>query len=126
LMSLEIPPLPYWYIFTLVNFVVINQEHFQTNSAIHSVKTRNKDHLRRPIAKLSCFQKSAYYAGIKIFSSLLSNVRSLKYKQTQFIVALKRHLNTHSFYFDEEFSTFKNDSEYAQKFFPTVFCMDLV
>jgi hypothetical protein len=39
--------------------LVNNQECFQTNSAIHSVNTRDRDHLRRPTANLSCFQKSA-------------------------------------------------------------------
>jgi hypothetical protein len=33
-MRLEILPLPCEYIFTLMNFVVNNEEHFQTNSAI--------------------------------------------------------------------------------------------
>jgi hypothetical protein len=83
-------------IFTLMYFVLNNQELFQKNSAIHSVNTRNRDHLYRPIANLPCFQKSAYCAGIKIFNSLPSNLRSLMNKKTQFIVALKRYLNTHS------------------------------
>jgi len=73
-MRLETLPLPCEYIFTLMNSVVNSQEHFQTNSAIYSVNTRNRDHLHRPIANLSCFQKSAYYAGIKIFNSLPSNL----------------------------------------------------
>jgi IS1 family transposase len=76
-MRLEILPLPCKYMFTLMNFVVNNQEHFQTNSATHIVNTRNRNHLHRPSANLSCFQKSAYYAGIKIFNSLPSNLRSL-------------------------------------------------
>jgi IS1 family transposase len=66
---LEILPLPCEYIFTLMNFLVNNKEHFQKNSAIHSVNSRNRDHLHRPTANLSCFQKSAYCAGIKIFKS---------------------------------------------------------
>jgi len=53
-----------------MNFYVNNQELFETNSWIHSVNTRNRDHLHRQLANLSCFQKSAYYAGIKIFNSL--------------------------------------------------------
>jgi IS1 family transposase len=76
-MKLEILPLPCKHIFTLMNFIVNSQELFQTNSAIHSVNTRNRDTLQRPTANLSCFQKSAYYAGIKIFNSLPSNLRSL-------------------------------------------------
>jgi hypothetical protein len=51
-----------------MNFIVNNQEHFQTNSAMHSVNTRNKNQLHRPIANLSCFQKSAYYEQFTIKS----------------------------------------------------------
>jgi IS1 family transposase len=79
-MRLQIFPLPCEYIFSLMNFVVNNQELFQTNSAIHSVNTRNRDHLHRPVANLSCFQKSAYYVAIKIFNSLPSSLRSLMNK----------------------------------------------
>jgi hypothetical protein len=68
--------------------------------------------------------ESAYYAGIKIFNSLPSNLRSLMNKQTQFKGALKMYLNTHLFYSVEKFLMFKNDSEYVQKFFPTVSCME--
>jgi hypothetical protein len=56
------------------------------------------------------FKKSAYYADIKIFNSLPSNLRSLMNKQIQFKVALQRYLNTHGLYSVEEFLTFKNDS----------------
>jgi IS1 family transposase len=65
--NLEFLSLPCEYTFTLMNFVVNNQEHFQTNSVIHSVNTRNRDHLHRPAANLSYLQKSAYFAGISIF-----------------------------------------------------------
>jgi hypothetical protein len=44
---LEILSLPCEYIFTLLNFVVNNLEHFQTNSAIHSVNIRNRNYLHR-------------------------------------------------------------------------------
>jgi hypothetical protein len=101
--SSEILPLPCEYILTLINFVV-------NNSAIHSVNTRKRDHLHRPIANLSCFQESAYHAGIKIFNNLSSNLRSLTNKKVQFKVALKRYLNTCSFYSVEEFIMFKNYS----------------
>jgi hypothetical protein len=53
---LEILPLPYKYIFVLINITVNNQEHFEANSATHSANTRNKH--------LSVFQIYAYYAHI--------------------------------------------------------------
>jgi hypothetical protein len=57
---LDILALPFEYIFSLMNFIVNNQEHFQTNSAVHSINRTNKNQLHRPTAILSCFQKSAY------------------------------------------------------------------
>jgi hypothetical protein len=76
----EILTLPCEYTFS----IVYNQEHFQTNFAVHSVNTRNKNQLHRPIASLSCFQKSAYYAGIKMFgNSLPSSLASLIHKKEQ-------------------------------------------
>jgi hypothetical protein len=71
---------------------------FLANSSIHTVNPRNKNLLQSPIASLSGFQKSAYYAGMKIFNSLPSNITTLIDKQVQFKVALKRYLITHSFY----------------------------
>jgi hypothetical protein len=86
-----------------MNFVVNNHEYFQTNSAIHCVNTMKRDYLQRPTANLSCFQKSAYYAGIKIFNSLTSNFRSLTNKKAKFKVTSKGYLNTYSFYSVELF-----------------------
>jgi hypothetical protein len=63
---LEILTLTCEYIFSLMIFIVKNLEFLPTNSTIHTVNTRNKNQLHKPIASLSCFQKSAYYAGIKI------------------------------------------------------------
>jgi serine/threonine protein kinase len=33
---LQILPLPCEYVFSLLNFIINNQEHFQTNSAVHN------------------------------------------------------------------------------------------
>jgi hypothetical protein len=107
---LEILTLPCDYIFPLLLFIVNNQENFQTNSTVHSVSTRYKNHHHRPIANLSCFQKSAYYAGINIFNSLPSSHTSLIHKKEQFKVALKRYLITHSFFSVDEFVMFTDNS----------------
>jgi hypothetical protein len=90
-------------------FIVNNQEHFQTNSAVHSVNTRNKHHLHRPVANLTCFQKSTY-SDINIFNNLLSSLKSLVNEKAKFKVAPKRYLNTHSFYSVDEFPVSKTDS----------------
>jgi hypothetical protein len=103
----EILALPCEHICSLMKFTVNKQEHFKMNSAIHSVNTRNKNQIHRPIANLSCFQESAYYAGIKIFNSLPS---SLVNKNVKFKVGLKRYLITHCFYSVDVFLIFTNKS----------------
>jgi IS1 family transposase len=70
LRRLEILTLPCKYIFSLMNFTLNNQEHFQTNSALYSVNLRNRQVLHRLAANLLCFQKSACYSGMKIFNNV--------------------------------------------------------
>jgi plasmid replication initiation protein len=86
-----------------MNFLVDNLENFQTNSSVHCIETRNKDHFRRTIAKLSSFQKSAFYSGIRIFNSLTLTLINLKNERAKFKIALKRYLNTRSLYSVDEF-----------------------
>jgi hypothetical protein len=53
------------YLLSLLSFIVDKMEKFQTNSDIHSINTRHKHDLHQPSAKLTSYQKGAYYAGIK-------------------------------------------------------------
>jgi hypothetical protein len=80
-MRLENLPLPCEYTFSLLSFIANNQEHFLMNSAIHTVNTRNMDHLHRPIANLSYFQKGAYYFDIRMFNNLQLYLKSLLNKK---------------------------------------------
>jgi hypothetical protein len=61
-----------------MNFLVNNQEKFQTNSSVHGINTRNKHHLSRPIASPSGFHKSAFSSGVRIFSSLPHSLTNLE------------------------------------------------
>jgi hypothetical protein len=108
--KLQILPLPCEYILSILIFIINNQEHFQANSAVHSVNTRNKHHLHRPVANLTCFQKSAYYSGIKIFNNPPASLRNVMKEKVKFKVVLKQYLNTHSFYSIDEFLLYKTDS----------------
>jgi hypothetical protein len=89
------------YIYSLMNFVN-NQEKFQTNSSVHNINTRNKHHLHRPTANLSCFQKNSFYSGLRIFNSLPRNITNLKNEKTKSKVVLKKYLNAHCFYSVDE------------------------
>jgi len=95
-----------------MSFFIGNQEKFQTNSSLHNINTRNKHHLHRPVANLSCFQNDASYSGIRIFNSLPQGIINLKNEKTQFKVALKEFLNAHSFYSMDEFFTCTDNMYY--------------
>ena len=101
--QLEIQPVPCQYILSLINFIINNQEIFQTNSSIHNIYTRNKHHLHKPNSKLSCFQKSTFYAGTKIFNSLPYSVTILNNEKAKFKATLRKYLQTQSFYSADEF-----------------------
>ena len=92
-----------------MNLFVSNQENFHTTLSIQSMNTRNKHHLHTPTANLSCFQKSAFYSGIRIFNSLPRSITNLKNEKTQFKVALKRYLNAHSFCSVDDFQACTDD-----------------
>jgi hypothetical protein len=62
----EILPVSSPFILSLMNFIINNQEIFQTNSTIHNINTINKHQLYRTNANLSSFQKCIFDAGIKI------------------------------------------------------------
>jgi hypothetical protein len=106
----ETLPVPCQHIFSLMNFIVNNQENFQTNSSIHNINTRNKHHLQKPNANV-CFQKRTLYDGIRIYNSLPRSITSLKNEKAKFKVALKRYLNTQSFYSVDEFFMCKNNPQ---------------
>jgi len=108
--QLDILPIPCQYILSLISFIINNQEILQTNSSIHNINIRNKHHLHRLNANLSCLQKSTFYASIKIFNSLPPSVTILKNDKAKFQIALRKYLHIHSSYSVDEFFTCKDDS----------------
>jgi len=107
--QLEILPVPYQCILSLMSFIISNHEILQTNSSIHNINTRNKHHLHRPNANLSCLQKITFHAGIKIFNGLPPSVTILKNDKAKFKAALRKCLHTHLSYSVDEFFVCKGD-----------------
>jgi len=83
-------------------FLIGTQDKFLTNFSVHSINTRNKHHLHKPIANLSCFQKGASYSGLRIFSNLQRNITNFRNEKLQFKVALK------NFYMHNPFTLWMN------------------
>ena len=86
-----------------MNFIINNQEIFETNSPIHNIDTRNKRHLHTSHANLSCFQTSTFYAAIRIFNSLPPSVTILKHDKAKFKAALRKYLDKHCLYSVDEY-----------------------
>jgi hypothetical protein len=67
--KLDILTLPCSYLYSLMLFVLKNMDNYQTNSSIHTMNTRCKNQLHRPVANLLSFQKGVFYSGLWIFNS---------------------------------------------------------
>jgi len=79
-----------------MKFIINNHEKFQTNSSIHntSISTSDMHRLHRTNANLFSFQKSKFYFGSKIFSSLPPSMTIFKNDKAKFKAALTKCLYT--------------------------------
>jgi hypothetical protein len=109
--KLNILPLQSQYILSLVKFVVGNFVEFSTNTDMHSFNTRQKSHLHPPSTRITKFQKSVHYMGVKIFSKFPPKIQHLCYNKNQFHKTLKKILFLGSFYTLEEFYNWSSISE---------------
>jgi len=62
--ELEILTLTSQYILSLMRFLLSNLEFFAFNTSVHSINTRLKLKLHKPTARLTMYQRSAYYNSI--------------------------------------------------------------
>jgi len=105
--KLNILPLQLQYIFSLLMFVVKNNDLFKTNSDVHNFNTRSHYDLHIPAVNFAVFQNGVWYSGIKIYNYLPPTIKKLSYDISKFIAALKRLLYTNSFYTLEEYYSWK-------------------
>jgi hypothetical protein len=96
--QLHILPLYCQCTFSVSIFVVKNLDLCKSNSAIHSINTRQGSHLHFPTNKLAKVQKGVYYSGIRIYNNLPLSIRNLQNDIIKFKQARKRFLYTGSFY----------------------------
>jgi len=86
------------YILCLLTFVSNNKEQNFTNSETHNINTRHTSNLHSPVTHLNIYQKGVYYSGIKIFNSLLQDIKTYIDNTRTFKKAVKKFLHTNSFY----------------------------
>ena len=96
-------PLCSQYILSLALFVVKNKDDFIINSDIHPYNTRSNTNLHPSLARLTKYQKGAYFSGIKVYNCLPIRIKQLSGDVNKFKLALKKFLLAGSFYSIEEF-----------------------
>jgi hypothetical protein len=106
--KLGILPLYSQHIFSLLLFVVRNRDLYITNQEIHGINTRYNTDLHFTTAKLTVFQRGAYFVGIKLFNHLPINIKCLSNEIELFKPALKRFLLLQPFYSLEDYFNYNN------------------
>ena len=86
------------YILSLLTFVSNNSEQYFANSEIHNINTRHTSNLHLPRAHLNIYQKGVYYSGIKIFNSLLRDIKTYIDSPRIFKNAVKKFVYTNTSY----------------------------
>jgi hypothetical protein len=79
-------------IFSILLFVIKNEDKFLFNSQVPELNTRQTFNLYLPSANLTIYQKGVYYSGIKIYNHLPTAIEGLSGDKNKFKLAPKRYL----------------------------------
>jgi hypothetical protein len=89
--------------FSLMRFLASNLDKFTFSSSVHSINTRQRLKLYKPIAHLKMYQDSPYYNCIKIYNKLPDALVSRLTNKKQFLSKLKDYLVDRPYYTLQEF-----------------------
>jgi len=106
LIQLDILIVPCLYIYSVVMFVICNSSYFKMNFSVHSIHTRQKNHLHKPLVKFTSIQRGITYSAIRVLNRLPLEVTQFQHDKMLFKNALKKCLLTHVFYSVDEFLAF--------------------
>jgi hypothetical protein len=92
--NLKILPMYSQYIYSIILFVVNNEDLYRSNYETHSLNTRYTctTNLHRFISWLTVFQKGPYYSGIRVYNHLPSYIKNMSNDMKLFKPMLKRFL----------------------------------
>jgi len=101
--ELNILPIQFQCIFSILLFFTKNKDQFLFNSQVHKISTSQTSNLYLPAANLTIYKNGVYYSGIKIYNYLPTAIKDLSGDKNKFKLALKRYLLHNSFYSLEEY-----------------------
>jgi hypothetical protein len=91
------------YILSSMSFLSSNLEIFTFNSSIHTINTRQRLKLHKPLVRLKLYQQSLYYNCVNIYNKFPDDLAKLILNKEQFLKQLKKYLIDKPFYTMEEF-----------------------
>jgi hypothetical protein len=101
--KLEILTLTSQYILSSMRFFSSTLDIFTFNTSVHNINTRLKLKLHKPTARLTMYQRSAYYNSINIYNKLPDDLAELVLNKKCFLSLLKKYLTDKRFYSLEEY-----------------------
>ena len=88
--ELKILTLTSQYKLSLMRFLSFNLDIFPFNSSVHSINTRHRLKLHKPLANLKMYQWSTYCNCINIYNKLPDDLANLILNKKQFLSKLKK------------------------------------
>ena len=92
--QLDILIVPCLCIYSVVMFVICNSSYSRTNFSVHSIHTRQKNHLHKPLVKFTSVLRGITYSAIKAFNKLPLDVTQFQHDKMEFKNAMKKYLLT--------------------------------
>jgi hypothetical protein len=81
-------------VYTFINELAFYLLGEFSNSSIHNINLRKKDHVHKSNANLSCFEQSTFYAANKIFDSFSPCLTIFKNEKTKFKASVRKYIHT--------------------------------
>jgi len=106
--NLKILPLPSLYIFSLLRFVIKNEDLFSTNIDIHKIQTRHCHDLHIRPTNSSKYQTAVFYMCIKLYNSLPSYIKAESNNIMKFLSIVKNFLSENTYSLEEFYNVCKS------------------
>ena len=79
----EISTVPCVYFYSLAMFVTCNSSYFKNNISVHSLHTRQINHLHKPLVKFTPIQRGTTYSTIKVRDLINCHLTVLSFNMTK-------------------------------------------
>jgi len=95
--KLETLTLTSQYILSSMRFLLSSLEFFTFNTSVHNINSRLKLKLHKPTARLTMYERSAYYNSINIYNKLPDDLAELVLNKKCFLIQLKKYVTEKPF-----------------------------